>query len=403
MRTKKASGLRFFNVDLHISVIADVKNIFETFGHSITDWTISGHAWVFGRERNKVKIVNEKTWKALDHEMCDRFYEFYKDFLHSFDGFIVTYNSSFALLYERVGKPIIVVNPTRYENPFTRNKAKWQWLDRYLIDGVRKKQIIMVSNNRGDDYYLKYFTAIDSKVIPSLCLYTNAQFSGKKKKFLLASRVQKMLMPRKVELVHRFFDGLGAMPHLKESILKLVQQDKPIIQSKKLSRLIAYKERELGSHYTWQDLYDFNGIIHIPYQISTMSIFEEYSANVPLFFPSKEFLFKLHKQFPDKVLSELSFYQVYNLEFDGKEEDNPNNVSNEAVVRKWISLADFYDEENMPFIQYFDSFEHLEDLLLSVDCIEVSTKMREFNRERKKRVLSNWGDILQGIELANRE
>ncbi|MCJ7767674.1 hypothetical protein MUP79_04735, partial [Candidatus Bathyarchaeota archaeon] len=38
---------------------------------------------------------------------------------------------------------------------------------------------------------------------------------------------------------------------------------------------------------------DDKGIIHMPYECSTMSIFEQYSANVPLFFPSKSFLKEL--------------------------------------------------------------------------------------------------------------
>jgi hypothetical protein len=92
-----AKKLKFFNLDLHISVIADLKDLFETFGHQVESWSISEHTWVFKNERAKVDVVNEKTWRNLDKEMCDRFYDRYKNYLSQFDGFIVTNNASFAL------------------------------------------------------------------------------------------------------------------------------------------------------------------------------------------------------------------------------------------------------------------------------------------------------------------
>jgi len=56
-------SLSFFNLDLHVSVIADVRTIFAALGHRVTDWTLSGHAWVFGRrpapaERYKFNMTN---------------------------------------------------------------------------------------------------------------------------------------------------------------------------------------------------------------------------------------------------------------------------------------------------------------------------------------------------------
>ena len=117
--------------------------------------------------------------------MCERFYERYKDFLSQFDGFIVTHNSTFALLYEKFNKPIIIVNSTRYESPFTRNPEHWSWLNEYLKDGVKRNKIFIVSNlnYKGDSNYLKYYTGIENDAIPSLCLYTNAKYRGIKDGF----------------------------------------------------------------------------------------------------------------------------------------------------------------------------------------------------------------------------
>lgn len=395
--TEKAlRKLKFFNLDLHISVIADLKNIFERQGHTVVDWSISGHTWVFGRKRDEVKIINQDTWQGLNQEMCDDFYDYYKDFFETFDAFIVTFNSSFALLYERTCKPIIVVNPTRYENPFTEYPEKWQWLNEYLQKGVADGRIVIVSNNRGDENYLRYYTGINSQVIPSLCLYTNSFYSGRRQRFILVSRIKDMLLPKSM---NKFVEAVGSFsPALSDKLLGFFKEKKGTqILSRKLHKVMANKDDELKDGYTWQSLYDFKGIVHIPYQVSTMSIFEQYSANVPLFFPTKRFLFELHKKYPDRVLCELSFYQVKKLDYSGLADDNPNNIHNDDVVKKWIDLADYYDKENMPFIQYFDSFEHLGFLLSSVDCAEVSNHMREFNKSRRESVFHKWENILEQI------
>lgn len=177
---KESDSLRFFNLDLHTSVIADLKFIFNDLGHTITNWSISAHNHIFKQENASVQVVNAASWHHLDAKMCDEFYEYYKDTLNQYDAFIVTHTPCFSFLYEKTGKPIIIVNSTRYEQPFSNQPEKWEWLNNYLIQGVKEKRIFIVSNNKGDQAYLKYFTHLDSVWIPSLCLYTASQYTGKK-------------------------------------------------------------------------------------------------------------------------------------------------------------------------------------------------------------------------------
>jgi len=355
--------LRFFNLDLHISVIADVKNIFESMGHEVVNWSISGHTWVFGKPIDVVDVVNERTWQGLNKEMCDRFYERYKDFLSQFDGFIVAYPTSFALLYEKFNKPIIIVIATRYEAPFTRNPENWSWLNEYLKDGIKNNKIFIVSNNKGDSNYLRYYTGIETDVIPSLCLYTHAQYTG----------------TRREVICHAYWGDA----RLKSDWSRIY------------SKLGSFTSLPRG--YAWQDLYNLQGIVHIPYQISTMSLFEHYSANIPLFFPTKEFLLKLHTLYPDSALNSLSFLGTQELLSKPRPVDDLNNVLNTAIIKCWIDWADYYDPENMPYIQYFDSFEELGQLLQTVNYQEISQKMKEYNKIRKAVVFKKWQDILKKV------
>jgi hypothetical protein len=354
--------LRFFNLDLHASVIADVKNVLEHFGHEVVDWTLSEHAWIFGRNRDIVDIVNHESWFHMDLQMCEVFYLNYQNFLNQFDGFIVTHTPCFALLYEQFNKPIIIVNSSRYENPFTLDANRWGWLNFYLQNGVEKENIFIISNNKADQAYLKYYTGIDSVHIPSLCLYTQGNYTGNREGFIIHSYAT-FIEPVKEQLQHR---------HL-------------------------IQNHTLQERYSWHTLYDYQGIIHFPYNSSTMSLFEQYSANVPLFFPTKRLLKQLRHHPTGAIMSQLSQYSIKHAPIPDIPGD-PNNLNDEEVFNTWIDLADFYDEENMPYIQYFDSFQELDHLLKSADLKEISRKMKAHNSARKENALRKWEEILEKVK-----
>jgi len=104
--------MRLFNLDAHISVIADVEQIFTQLypDIEITKWSISGHTWVFGEKRDQIDVVNEKTWKLLNHDLIKKFHQRYDNFLSLFDGFVCGFPPVFALLFEKYNKPIFMVN-----------------------------------------------------------------------------------------------------------------------------------------------------------------------------------------------------------------------------------------------------------------------------------------------------
>ena len=111
--------MRLFNMDLHISVIADIKDILSRVAPTIeiVDWTLSGHSWVFEKKTATVEHVNQQTWQQLTPTMIAKFQAHYDEFLSGFDGFIVAHPNVFALLFEKYNKPVIIVNTCRYDMP----------------------------------------------------------------------------------------------------------------------------------------------------------------------------------------------------------------------------------------------------------------------------------------------
>ena len=47
------------------------------------------------------------------------------------------------------------------------------------------------------------------------------------------------------------------------------------------ARLVP-RAQALRDRYSWAELYAFGGVVYLPYEVSTMTLFELYTANVPL-------------------------------------------------------------------------------------------------------------------------
>jgi hypothetical protein len=350
--------MKFFNLDCHVSVIADIKQIFEGLGHEVDSWSISGHNWIFNRDSDPVEIITPTTWRNLDKNMVDKFYDRYKSDLEKYDGFICTYPLSFSLLYEKFKKPIILQIPIRYEVPFHNNEDKWNNFNEYLRTGIDNNLIIPIANSLYDKKYFEFFVGRECSLIPNICEYTDTKWTGVNEKFLYYSN-----LPVNHELL--------------------------------------VNKNSLGK-YKWSDISKYRGIVMIPYNCSTMSIFEYYTSNIPLFVPSKKFMMELYKKYPNHVLTDLTWNRVFGMRpgsiIKCDKKNDPNQYENYEIMEKWISLSDFYNEEWMPHLIYFDSFDELISKLKTTNITEISEKMKKFNEDRKKRIYDMWENKINKLK-----
>jgi hypothetical protein len=351
--------MKFYNIDLHISIIADMKKIFTELGHEVKDVSLSNHTWVFNKPKGSIPMLDNGRWMNLTPEQySNEFYRNYKDELSDYDAFIVTYPPPFSLLYKHFKKPIIINNPIRYEWPFSFNSKNWNDFNDYLRKGVDDGLILLVANNLYDKYYMEDFIERDVEHIPSICNYYNEEYIGDIETFIYYSRN------------------------------KIKELKNPKIKWK----------NELFSTHKHSDLLKYKGIIHIPYQISYMSIFEQYASNVPLFFPTKRFLLELYDN-NYNVLNEVSWNNLQHREskscIDYKGEFDPNNYLDIKSVESWLKYSDFYDSEWMPYITYFDSFEELDSIVENINVIDINEKMISFNNIRKKLIYNKWDNLIK--------
>lgn len=333
--------MKFYNIDMHISIIHDLNTIFKNLGHEIDSVCMSGHCWVNNQLPRSTDIVNRNNWLSIDQTLCDRFYERYKNDLKDVDAFVHSYPPAFALLFEKFEKPIITIACTRFEFPCsTLERSKW------LVDGLKrlknKNLLYPIANNLFDKKYCETYTGFEWEYISSLCDYIKGTYSPTTDKFVSWTRCNNII------LTHKDFDS-------------------------------SFK---ISNPYNRNDLVKFKGIIHIPYNISIMSAFEQYYSNIPLFVPTVNCLKNWVKS-GKNVLSELYFPGV----------DRPFEIKKE-----WLDLSDWYIDSNMPYTIKFESEEDLYDKLDNTDLTAISNKMKEFNLIRKDRIYSQWKNLLNRLK-----
>lgn len=320
--------MRFFCMDLHISVIADFKSLGLV---EVEDWTFSGHSFLFGRKRNEAKHINASTWESMTTETIAAFQVEYDQYLSSFDGFIVAHASCFAQVFEKYGKPIILINSCRIDLPycFSRDMERRAQHIACLQRLDKAGLLFPVSNNKADQLYTFRATGIKTQHIPSLCLYTNMRYAPTRPTFLC-------------------YTGACSLD--------------PLITQR----------HEIGN-FSWQTIGEFRGVIHFPYEISTMSLFEQFSAGCPMFFPSKAYLQTMQ-------LTSISAYWGDAL---------PAEYGDLSNLSTWIELADFYGTFVSPNTHYFDSFAHLQSLLRSFVYVP-ETRSHEG-------AIAKWRDVLDQV------
>lgn len=328
--------MRFFCMDVHISVIEDFKTIAPSW-INVTDWCMSGHHWVLGKSKVTPKHINSDTWRNLNPEMIAAFQQEHDTILRSFDGFIVGYASCFAMVFEKYNKPIILLNAVRYDVPFcwSKDHAMLKAYKECLYRLREGNRLTIVSNNKGDQLYLQKATGLVSRYIPALCLYSGIKYAPTKPTFLCY--------------------------HANPPHHRLITQNLP------------------PGSFKWSDLGEYRGIIHFPYEISTMSMFEHFTGGMPLFFPSKTFW----KANSGGLISNTAYW----------DKEIPTDLQEFQQNDRWIDLSDVYLAFQSPNTYYYDSWEHLLGLLENFQYVDDT----EFRQRHIANVVAEWGGVFQEI------
>ena len=309
------------SLDLHTSVSRDLIEPLRACSIELDRWTISASSHLFHEANLRTAHIRGSNWRMLNPDVVAKFQARYKDSLRNYMGFVVTYTFSFLQIFDSLQKPILAVNATRYESPYSLQQDRFDSLNQTIQKLDQLDLLTVVSNNLGDKDYLKILANIESVYIPNLCDY----------------------------------------------VPKHNPQDRPwIIQSRnpELANLIASQvansitqENAFPIGFTHQEFSKHVGVILIPYNISTMRLFELTTAGFPVRIPSDRLL-KEWAVHPG-VLSELSWLQVFDAECPPWLQNTPADPYWVDFLEWWLARADWNNRFYFPNVTRFDSISEL--------------------------------------------
>lgn len=384
----------FFNVDLHVSVIADIAECLGALGHSVDSHLMSGHHWALDKPRasfgtgagynGKVgyRSLHLDSWAGFFDDVPElakvRAWQKECPELAEYDGYIATYPPVFALLYEGLPKKTIVNIPVRYEHPFTERPGAWRHLNERLVRGIDGGHLLATANSLYDAAYFEYFTGRKARYIPSLAAY--------------ADRFARKWSPERAAGNPVLAFGEVAGCRAAETAVPGVRHVRD-----------AYP-----GPYDLDDVSAARAIVWVPYNASIMSLFEHYWLGIPIFVPTERFLIWLADD--GLALSQLSWRGPdingrgsailaarEHLAIGGVEialEDPAGRLG----VEQWMRFYDFYNRQEFPHLTYFESWKDLREKLRGVDLGAISKEMLDWCVVvRRQRCLAAWRTILREV------
>ena len=373
-----AKEMRLFGMDHHHAVLWDVKQILRPLGIRLDFfWLCDGRPPMneaipssFDPFHSSIDIYKSDPQLRLSAECMQRIKE------KGYQGIISAHSLITAYRLREVGLPIFHVNSTRFGNEWIQDSVKHKLLTDTLGDMFRENRLYITHNNRGDQmYFRQYFKDVQPNqelYIPSYC-YSPHRLrieSVEPKRFLLWDTRQVLLQADKSPFMKQLYIALKG--HLGDAV-----------DSQAL--LLAEKKEYLAEGY----LDKYTAVIHLPYNVSTMSIFQQTAGNIPVWVPSPRLLQELwsNQNEPNEV--------SWTVFAEGTEKgasplDNPRKQAD-----KWVSKADFYNNDTMKCILTFDSIDDLAEKILTVDYNALIKESEENARNHRLEIVSSWERLLQ--------
>lgn len=396
--------------DFHAAPIGCQAGLFAEIGVVVHAEIDGFHCEHFGLCRKRLKLPllgDDRRGFSLDPDpklVRQQFFDVYKNEpeFQRVDGFICSHPAANCELFVPFQKPIIIYATTRIECGRHDDVIDWRqtwmgnhekrWMEwgaslKYLAKNPRN---IVLTNNYYDAAYVYYFTGVKPRVIPSWC---GSHIDPDKKMLggLREKRPEVLLGPYRDNLDFPAFRKKETWSH-------------PVLRGLTSSCKRRYGSTPESSKWSFTRMRDiYQGAYHyaevarhpavlfIPYQMSVMSFFELYRANVPIFAPSHALLCEWHDKY--NVTFERIYGHPKRLDTTWELPFDPNSEDPESFAF-WSQYADMY---RTPYVQLFDSWDHFLDLLEKTDLDKVRREMKRANSVSKQAMTRQWAAVFRRL------
>ena len=373
--------------DHHSAPVLDLRSLLEPLGVEFIDHTLYHNCdyYCHCSGITDISVLNNVNVLKLDPQLMANFQKIYSPEhpeISRVDAFASFFCFSQFEMFRPYNKSIIAIAVMRFET--CRTPRRWSELIGNLKELIGKPYNIIGANNQYDREYIRYFTNINAHLLPSFSLYTgNARYNPTQQTYLFSAQ--------------RF--GLdGGL----DQLWNCEFGDRYLNLSSKF-RLVHLRSVYGFGMYEYKDLASHLGIVHVPYQVSTMSIFEQYRMCIPLFFPSHKLFVEWNMRYRvayDRTTAmKWGFLNASDIPPHPSQSDtpDPNDEGNAKAHEYWLRLADYY---TLPHITHFSSVGQLVEILHHMNrerLLDVSAAMSDFNRSQLKQLLRFWRSHLLAI------
>ena len=389
------SHITLWSTDFHITPIADLKYLFREFGIRVIDKSFSGACRSMHTCANDTKAINGGNAYhvgSYPERLSRQMFDAYKDDAEfkSVDAIVCFHPIATCQLYAPFNKSLIMISSTRYEHGQS-DAENWLRFNYFLQLAAHNPRHVIGGNSVYDADYIKYFTDVDAVYIPSFCGQIAARYNASG-----AKRRSEFLLGHSHASLHKDTYWGGGL--VWGEMRQWIEEAQKASKDEAVRKLVLKGISELYGHYEYQDLANHPAIVHMPYQVSVMSMFEQYRMNVPLFYPSLRFLTQLQMAYAP--VSERTWARVYGKGQSAQSDilahpnawvPDPNNDRDEQAIQYWLAKSDFYVK---PHIQYYDSWADLLVQLTTTDLEAVSRRMAEENARVEAKLRRQWKGLL---------
>ena len=383
--------------DLHDGTRADVASIISHMGQTIIMMGLKTKN-EFSNYKNILKMPGVYVHKPISPELSgytshstplnkkwiESNYNFYKNdpIVKDISGFVCTFPASMCQLWFAFQEAGIIYIPAHRYNLGGCSTEAWNELNQQLKLLAKQEHNTIGAMSRYDLEYMKYYTGLKPLLVPA--------FSG----YYISSRHTKPT----ADTILIFT--------LSSRIDSFIREVKAAL-APELSADYVY---DVYKFYRPEDLTNHPAIVSLPYSVMSYRTVELYIMGIPLFFPSIKFLMNftdvkrnMNGLGWDRT-STSSPYCDTDPQLEEKMRPKPGDGfsahpyspnldydQDPEAEMYWMQYADFYD---WPYIQHFDNYTHLKELLFKSDLEEISRKMKEEVAIKELKVTRTWCDIL---------
>lgn len=374
--------LKVFAMDHHHAVLWDVKQILRPLGVKVDfHWLSDGRPPV--NEAIPTTVPSFASSLDIYRPPVDQpFSEECKQYIleNKYDAILTSHSIVTCHRLKDCGLPMIHVNSTRFGNDWIQDPEKHDALVQSVQTLFQQDRLTVVHNNKGDaSYFHQYFPRLNPSqeiVIPSLC-ENHIRLRNQ-----MVRPIKILIWDTRQTLLQS--DG---SPFMKQMYARL----KEVLQDSLDSQAILLAEAQTFLPEGYLD--NYTAVIHIPYNVSTMSMFQQVRANIPIWIPSKKLLASLWSNANEP--NELS----WTVFVSGSESTASamDHVRDPKVIERWLDTADFYNPETLPLALQFDSVDELVEKVMTTDYQTMMNNSEQAHEQRRQDIIFAWEQVIQNL------